>query len=472
MLVLLAFGASTTPEALAASSREGREPQGAHLQQLSFIRHDVHTESSGGFHFFHVRFNDADLDANGWPDVVSPFFADYCPSYWQQSAFVFNTQILNVANQAYGLCLADLDGDGDQDMALAAAWTGSIYWLRNDAGTLTGPYTIGSSSFPNHIHPGDLDGDGDIDLVWTCELDGFFVAWNDGSGNFTTQNISAQAGPENVWLADIDGDGDLDIAACGHSYGGGPNEVIWFENQGGSFVKHVIDNAKIDPHGLWAGDLDSDGDADIVVAFNFFNMGGPNEVHWYENDGFGNFTDHLVGPINYGSAVQGVDIDNDGDVDIVASGGGADENIFYNYGELAVFVNDGSQNFTKEVIVDTGSYGFWAGDYNGDQCPDIAAIIYRRDNSAPTTFVVWENTTPGCAYEVKENKGAPLLRVIPARGGIWVEARKPGVVRVFSAAGRLAAQKRVDGKAFFRLPPGIYAAELNGQVAVGVSLRE
>ena len=80
---------------------------------------------------------------------------------------------------------------------------------------------------PRDVFSTDLDGDGDMDVLFTGDHK---IAWyeNDGSGNFSDPlTISSQAdGAESVYPTDLDGDGDMDVLSASV----GDDKIAWYEN--------------------------------------------------------------------------------------------------------------------------------------------------------------------------------------------------------------------------------------------------
>jgi hypothetical protein len=189
---------------------------------------------------------------------------------------------------------ADLDGDGDQDVLAASIGDAgmpddnAVSWYENTDG-------VGNFGDPKVIsdgqaaYPADLDGDGDIDIISAASSDfqGYVgdsnIVWfenNENDGNFTAKShviLSAvEWGTSSVFAADLDGDGDLDVLTG--SLNGG--KVAWYENTDGvgDFgAQRVIATGMNQPTSIFAVDVDGDGDMDVLSS----SFGG--EIAWYEN---------------------------------------------------------------------------------------------------------------------------------------------------------------------------------------------
>ena len=134
------------------------------------------------------------------------------------------------------------------------------------------------------VHAADLDGDSDLDIL-SASLDDDTVGWyrNDlsTSGAFVAQtpiSTVSGSGPRSVYAKDLDGDTDLDVLAVFS----GNHDVVWYENDSGSFVPHTIDSDAGNPRSVFAADLDGDTDQDVLVA----SFGG-DKIYSYANDGSG-----------------------------------------------------------------------------------------------------------------------------------------------------------------------------------------
>jgi hypothetical protein len=99
-----------------------------------------------------------------------------------------------------------------------------------------------------------------------------------------------------------------------------------------------LPNGSSGAHAVYALDLDLDGDVDIITAAYYGN-----QIAWYENDGSQNFIHHIISSSAHGaSSVFAIDVDSDGDMDVLSSASSGDQIIWYE--------NDGSQNFTTHIL--------------------------------------------------------------------------------------------------------------------------
>lgn len=166
----------------------------------------------------------------------------------------------------------------------------------------------------------DIDRDGRVDL-----LAGTWWFRNEGNGSFTRYVLNEAAGdPDRNRLGDMNGDGRLD-AVVGYESINKPGKLAWYEqgeNAKGSWIEHPIAEV-VGPMSLDVADMDGDGDLDVVVGEHNYAKPETAALWIFENsDGKGLvWKQHLVhrGDEHHDGA-RVVDIDDDGDLDIVSLG--------------------------------------------------------------------------------------------------------------------------------------------------------
>jgi hypothetical protein len=193
-------------------------------------------------------------------------------------------QSISVGGQSEGVALADVDGDGDLDV-LAASITNGIVHIRLNGGDATGSNTgtfsgsgfVGVGDTPASIAMGDIDGDGDLDLLTAnYGSSNVSVCFNKGNGDFINYtanvNVPVGSGAYNIALADVDADGDLDFLTSNAGYGTDGNTVSVRLNGGdatgsntGTFSNGSVVAVGDYPRSLAVGDLDGDGDLDFAT---------------------------------------------------------------------------------------------------------------------------------------------------------------------------------------------------------------
>jgi hypothetical protein len=186
--------------------------------------------------------------------------------------------------------VGDLDDDGDNDVVGACLYGDRITWWRNEGGDTIQwtEYDIDLYFTGAHrVQIIDLDDDQDLDILAVAYLNAE-IAWyrNDGGDplSFTKQTIGTSFGGACIaQAADLDNDGDLDIAGTAQT----SHQVAWWRNDGGNpitWTKCFIDDYFYRPWPLYVCDLDQDNDQDVISASSW---NGTNQVNWYENTGTG-----------------------------------------------------------------------------------------------------------------------------------------------------------------------------------------
>jgi len=239
--------------------------------------------------------------------------------------------------------LADYNNDKVLDIYIADQGIGrgrkdigyrDSYYLSQPNGTwLEASNThLSHSNFKAFSHgaaTGDIDNDGDMDVVITPLSAGFWCLMNDGSG-FLTKRKCGGSFAFALELADMDNDGDLDAIVGGHEYNTYEamfTGIHWNDGQG-NFITYGTTPLK-QYRDTWGGipevsasDLDNDGDMDIVYSRVGESYIGAS-IQVIENLGNKIFKDHGITPViekklscGFIKDIRFRDIDNDGDIDI------------------------------------------------------------------------------------------------------------------------------------------------------------
>ena len=369
--------------------------------------------------------------------------------------------------------LADLDGDGDLDLATGNGDQQTLTILTNDGlGEFTPLSDDPSGEYDQSMAAGDFDRDGDVDLVLvnqkspvlrvfynrgdavfpekrefriqhraffitTADLndDGFLdlivasesggsvsFVLNDGAGTGDfidlpdhTQ-IRVGAGTRSITHGDFDGDGDTDLATANAASG---TVAILYNNGDATFAEPQILSARGDPFAIAAGDWNRDGHLDLAIA-NYTER----RVGVLTNRGDGRFElTQFVGTATSPYSMVAADFNGDGYEEVITTNEGS--------GNVTVLLNnrDGTLFLLSQIETDSGPRFSPVGDVDGDGDVDIVAA-----NRAARTYTVVLNDSSdedetsfeehictlkdfeALAVKTAEN-GLGLKYILPAREG-------------------------------------------------------
>ena len=278
-----------------------------------------------------------DVDEDGDLDFVGSFvrglFWLECPDKKPTSS---EWKMHEITDEIFGVhCIRsfDIDQDGKNDLIAndftdaKGPYSRSVCWLKPKLSkkkpiewTII-PLAKGTAQGGSHYFDfGDVNGDGRIDFAMGAkgkpfENGNYFAVYYSGKDitkpwrREMLPGAGEHLGATHAAPAEVNGDGKIDILATrGHGVG-----VLWFEAP--TWKQHMIDDSIHSTHSTDFGDIDGDGDVDMSTVGYESKL-----AVWYENDGKGNFTRHILSRDQMAYDTMITDLDGDGDKDILVAG--------------------------------------------------------------------------------------------------------------------------------------------------------
>jgi len=354
----------------------------------------------------------ADLNKDSLQDILISkrgFNENYLKYYENRGNGVFDsgTVIFHHSFAPLSPNVADLNADNWPDIAFitGASANGRLYVMHSDQGNFSEAVLIDSGLYHAvDMKLADMDLDGDPDMV-VIDDTGLYVFYNEGAGNFRKALIPAGLNTENyaLSLADLDKDDYPDILV------GGVRTLVYRNNAGVPVYDEPrtlsIETGTTLILALFATDIDGDADEDIVLLTSH------KEMRIYENDGNGfySFKEILRDNVLQCESIAAGDMDLDGDRDLVAA--------FPQEGRLLLFENDGNGSYSEGTTIATGQLPWlrWTAvtDLNNDGSADILLaddLSYMMNTRA----VGVETADPAPSFELYPNPSDGMVHVSAA----------------------------------------------------------
>lgn len=296
----------------------------------------------------HVRI--ADFDGDGIMDIIFVAEDDQYHEYYLgngDATFRNVSDRLLARSEGNGLDVGDVNGDGLPDIVVGNSGSSgqNLLWINDQSRpgyfidyTRQGLPQVNDGT--QSIKLADLDGDGDLDMVVGNEVPPNRLLINDGVGVFTEAadqlELLVPLHTREVFLLDAEDDGDMDIVLANLTSNGGqrekdPRARLLINDGKANFKDETEKKVPANTFSTYAGapiDFDQDGDTDLLMSAIEIPPFAAMQVHAYENDGQGNFTDVTTEVIpavtvgrTWGIAIG--DINGDGIDDAIIGGWGS-----------------------------------------------------------------------------------------------------------------------------------------------------
>lgn len=363
-----------------------------HGQTLPFFNPEVLSDVFRGADEVTVE----DINQDGLPDLV--IYRGSPPNYVVEYRLNIGDNFLGPtvtidddAYESYELVTGDLNGDGIPDLVTGSSGDTRgirVFLNRMAPGTATPEFeeTQRFTGFVTRsIEADDLDGDGDLDLIYQStnwSTSEHRVNWreNIGAGSFGAERLIAQGRADKILAADLDADDDPDLIVLSSF----DNSIRWYRNNGdGSFRSETaVESGASDLRDFDAADADNDGDMDIVAIAG-------QQAYYYRNDRRRFTRRNPFGIFASGSLIRFVKADEDDLPDLVYEGNNT----------LRYRKNTGAGTFGSEITFsnagsDVNMHAFQVVDFDGDQREDLVGTLWGNEN------VIWFPNATGVPPQI------------------------------------------------------------------------
>lgn len=289
------------------------------------------------------------------------------------------------------IVMGDFDQDGKVDLAVNVSGFDIVAILTGDGqGGFTLKGHIESDTLPKGLATADIDADGHLDLVSATQWGySIHVSCGDGLGGFIpATELNGDGEPTRILVGDFNNDGKLDLVANAQEEG---KVLIYFGDGHGAFSSTPTElEGLASNYTLGVADFNHDGSLDIVTTDLKSKSSGGSNVAVFLNTGAGGFTqtpEFAVGP--GASVLSAGDLNRDGNIDIVVGGPGSGTHtgLF-----ITTYLGDGAGNFTQKQILNLGEGavdgGMALGDFNEDGNIDVAFPVPYSQGETPSSTVL------------------------------------------------------------------------------------
>jgi len=299
-------------------------------------KHIVRDVPEQGDYFYDFANLPMDIDGDGWTDIADAAWHNK-KLFWLRnpgkSGGQFEVIDIDTPGNIETAMAVDINGDGQPDVLPNIMSQAAWYEFSRDKAAPQGvkwtKHQLPKQAAAHGIGADDVNGDGRCDVItptgWLEQTPDASEQWK-WHAEFDLGHASIP-----ILAHDVDADGDADIIwGMGHNYG-----LYWLEQgaSGGnrSWQKHLIDDSWSQPHFLILADLDNDGTDELITGKRFHAHNGndpggndPTCVYYYKFErNERQWQRHLIhegGDVGLGISTAAIDIDADGDIDIVAPG--------------------------------------------------------------------------------------------------------------------------------------------------------